>query len=288
MNNNQWIRVSPSTSCPICGKPDWCLLARDQSAAICARIESSKRCGAAGYLHRLDDRLAAPIRLNVRAIEVASVMRDWASLVGQCQAAINGDDVASLARELGVDHRALLRLGVGRFGRLWAFPHEDGTGRISGVHLRTPDGRKPYVRGSRPGIATPLDLGECAPLLVTEGESDCAAALSLGFDAVARPGCGSSLTALLTFFRKRQPPAAVIIGDNDESGVRGAHDLATSLGLICRSVRIIFPPPYVKDLRAWVRAGANAADVRDAIAGASPISPQLHVRVMDRNRRNYT
>ena len=41
--------------CPVCGKPDWCLVAEDGSAAICARIEegSVKRCGDAGWLHIL-------------------------------------------------------------------------------------------------------------------------------------------------------------------------------------------------------------------------------------------
>ena len=44
-----WKRVSRSDPCPICGKPDWCVVAED--AVICARIESLKRCGEAGWLH---------------------------------------------------------------------------------------------------------------------------------------------------------------------------------------------------------------------------------------------
>ena len=39
--------------CPVCGKFDWCLVAADKTAAICPRTESPKRCGDAGYLHRL-------------------------------------------------------------------------------------------------------------------------------------------------------------------------------------------------------------------------------------------
>lgn len=48
-------RVTKRNPCPICGKPDWCLRAEDDSAAICQRISegSVKQCGEAGYLHIL-------------------------------------------------------------------------------------------------------------------------------------------------------------------------------------------------------------------------------------------
>lgn len=50
-------RVSRQNPCPVCGKPDWCLVAKDGSAAICSRIQegSIKRCGDAGWLHRFRD-----------------------------------------------------------------------------------------------------------------------------------------------------------------------------------------------------------------------------------------
>jgi len=46
-------RVSRKSPCPVCSKPDWCLVAEDGSAAICARISdgSVKKCGDAGWLH---------------------------------------------------------------------------------------------------------------------------------------------------------------------------------------------------------------------------------------------
>ncbi|MHC4357133.1 MAG: DUF3854 domain-containing protein, partial [Planctomycetota bacterium] len=51
------LRVDKNHLCPICSKPDWCLIAKDGSAAICARIEdgSVKKCGDAGWLHMLSD-----------------------------------------------------------------------------------------------------------------------------------------------------------------------------------------------------------------------------------------
>ncbi len=52
-----WQRVSRRNPCPVCHKPDWCLIARDGTAAICARIESDRPVGTkgAGWLHRLTD-----------------------------------------------------------------------------------------------------------------------------------------------------------------------------------------------------------------------------------------
>jgi len=59
MNSNKalnWIRVNNHNPCPVCGKPDWCLISRIGQTAICARIESSRPAGdkGAGWLHNLD------------------------------------------------------------------------------------------------------------------------------------------------------------------------------------------------------------------------------------------
>lgn len=55
----RWARVDRRNPCPICGKPDWCLLSRDGGKAICARIESDRPAGnrGAGWTHNLDSSL---------------------------------------------------------------------------------------------------------------------------------------------------------------------------------------------------------------------------------------
>jgi len=60
--NSKWIRVTRNNPCPVCNKPDWCLVAQDGKVVICARIESDKPAGnkGAGWLHYLDSALPIP------------------------------------------------------------------------------------------------------------------------------------------------------------------------------------------------------------------------------------
>ena len=52
---SKWVRVNRHNPCPVCDKPDWCLIAQDGKAAICARIESDRPAGnkGAGWIHTL-------------------------------------------------------------------------------------------------------------------------------------------------------------------------------------------------------------------------------------------
>lgn len=54
-----WVRTSEETPCPLCGKPDWCMLSAenpsDPRAVVCGRVKEGavKDLGTAGYLHIL-------------------------------------------------------------------------------------------------------------------------------------------------------------------------------------------------------------------------------------------
>ena len=56
MSKDDWVHVSEKRPCPICGKPDWCLIAKDGGAAICPRTPSGKQAGEAGYWHPIGER----------------------------------------------------------------------------------------------------------------------------------------------------------------------------------------------------------------------------------------
>jgi DNA primase len=59
-NKKQWLRVRKASPCPICGKPDWCLISQDGKSVICARIESQKPAGKAGWIHNLENGITLP------------------------------------------------------------------------------------------------------------------------------------------------------------------------------------------------------------------------------------
>ena len=67
---SKWVRVTKHNRCPVCDKPDWCLISEDGKAAICARIESANPVGnkGAGWIHRLDT--ARPLPPPTSRLEV--------------------------------------------------------------------------------------------------------------------------------------------------------------------------------------------------------------------------
>lgn len=280
-------RVSRQNPCPICKKPDYCLVSSDGSAAICPRMDQGavKRIGEAGWLHRLRDRddwrdfrrrapmlaIAPPPRCKPgEAGDFGATARAWARSVSA--AALEG-----FARELGVSADSLGRLGVGWSAghSAWAFPMHDPAGRIVGVRLRFGNGEKLSVKGGHEALFIPSGMpGPGAPwpdgarLYVAEGASDTAALLTIGLRAVGRPSCTGGTRYIVELSRGR---STVIVADVDEPGRKGAKALADVLRMHCPDARIIFPPLGAKDIRDAVKRGATRADVERAVALAAPI-----------------
>ncbi len=316
-----WQRVSKRRPCPVCGKPEWCLYAGPDNAptaAICARTESPKRCGEAGWLHilRRDGPTWSP---RVRRIELSAARTaltpgpspngrgeiDFNKLAADCVAAVQPEALDKLAASLGVSVESLRRLGVGWSAqhRAWTFPMQNADGAVLGIRLRLPGGKKISVKGGHEGlflpsphpnplpegegtrVENPLPKGERADdmLLVAEGPTDCAALLDMGFDAVGRPSCEGGVKLLVELVRNQKPSGVVIVADSDAPGQRGAETLAIVLLAYSQSVRIISPPARFKDLRAWRQGGAMAADVQQAIDAA----PVRKLRVLIRRKAGH-
>ncbi len=166
-------------------------------------------------------------------------------------------------------------LRVSAASATYSFPMCDATGEVLGIRLRASAGEKWSVSGGHEGLFIPRDLPQGGELLITEGPTDCATLLDLGFAAVGRPSCTGGVKLLVELAQQQKPSSVIIVADADAPGERGANALASVLSVYVRCLQIITPPIGVKDARAWKQAGATAAEVRAAI-DAAPIR-QLNI-----------
>jgi len=283
-----WQRVSKMHPCPICERLDWYLLTSiegNPTAVICAHVESKKRCGDAGWLHRLRDDESWQ-RTHRRTVGVPTPhqtsLPDIVGLAKRYAAGILSEAVNRLADDLGLSAKSLRRLCMGSSAehRAYTFPMADGAGNVLGIRLRLHCGRKLSVRDGKEGLFIPGDLPDAGPLLICEGPTDAAAMLDLGFATVGRPSCSGGMRFLVDLAQRRRAAELVIVGDNDESdaGQRRAENLASVLVAFSASVRVIAPPTNSKDAREWKLRGATHADVKVVIDAA----PVRHLTIRSR------
>jgi hypothetical protein len=146
IEGGRWERVRRGRPCPVCRRPDWCLIARDGTEAICPWVESSRRFGGAGWLHILTPTPWREWIPRVRLVPVAARPEagEFAALAEAYRQAASDSAVGRLGRELGLTAESLRQLGVGWSAehRAWSFPMTDGRGNVVGIRLRTPRGRK--------------------------------------------------------------------------------------------------------------------------------------------------
>ncbi len=115
-----WQRVSRSWPCPVCGKADWCVYAGPDDSptvALCARVESPKRVGEAGWLHVLRDD-GSPRRPSRRTVPTAApaigaAAIDFGRMAEQYRGILHPGALRTLADSLGVSVESLCRLGIG-------------------------------------------------------------------------------------------------------------------------------------------------------------------------------
>lgn len=280
MNTPEWIRVSRVTPCPICSKFKWCSISEDGAVAICMRLESPKPCRNGGWLHRLTDKNDRSLTRRF-VIKPEESVADLSALAVQYQKALTADRLAKFAESLvlSVESLTALQVGWATDHVAWSFPMTaPSTGQIVGIRLRAPDGSKFAVKGGKEGLFIPtIESVPGAPLIVTEGATDAAAILDLGFEnVVGRPSCTGGIKHLIELIRSHNTNAVVIVADADERGRCGAANLASALRVYVPAVQVIEPPAGVKDLRAWKQAGATRADVNQIIQ-AAPIQ-RLSIR----------
>ncbi len=279
--------VSASNPCPVCKKPDWCLVAPDGSAAICQRVESAKRCGDAGWLHRLAE--PAPTRPPAPT-KKPTAPKDWQALAAKFTTNLDADRRLKLAAKLGLPVGALdalPRLGFNpddSAGACFTFPEFDAAGNVVGLLRRFCDGSKKAMHGSKRGLTLPTGWRDRpGPVFVVEGPTDAAALTAAGLAAVGRPSNTGGVGMLADLLRDLDPGRAIVVGENDQTatgwpGRDGALTVARGVSAALRcSIRWALPPADAKDVRDWLTADARAAvpwgergaDLRDHLAGAA-------------------
>lgn len=261
---DKWVRVRRGNLCPICGHDSWCLISQDGETVICARTESDRAAGKAGWIHRMGPDAPKP-KAAPKPKRAALPTPEIEALAIRCYQQCQHPEL--LANELGVSVASMRECGLGYDGRCWTHPEFNADRRIIGLKLRPPAGKKFYVSGSHPGITWPKGIGKdlSQPLLICEGFSDTSAARDMGFDVLGRPACrhgGEIILEVVT--RVLRYRTIWIIADNDppdkvtgvSQGLDGGQQLAAILVKAGKLVKMLHPP-LTKDIRSWYQAGAT-------------------------------
>ena len=230
---------------------------------ICMRVQSDKpvqfRDGGQGWLHPLGECKVQFVPEPPRPkLDVMSLIEFWES-------DLKRKNNIKLALKIGVSVGALNSLGcvwTDQF-RAWAFPMRDGNGNYTGIRLRSDTGFKWSVKNSRQGLFIPKVYNPSEYLIVCEGPTDTAAALTIGLFAVGRPHCSGGIEDLRVFCRWNKIRRVVVVADKDDAGLRGAEMLSRHLPI--DSTILILP---AKDMRDFVNQGGTEMMIQSLIKGA--------------------
>lgn len=314
MPDTNWKRVNRHLPCPVCGKPDWCVYTGPDTSphtVICMRVEggSTRQTDNGGFVHHLKEVGPACHNQGSRYAVLKQSDTDnrfLADASKQFAGAVTEEELSRLADELGVTSTSLRDLGVGRASRddlagvgthcrsaaCWSFPMHDGDGGVVGLHLRTETGEKFSAKGSRLGLFHPGAIAGSDLLIATEGMSDTAAVLSVGLESVGRPSALGGIENMVKLVKRSKPETVAVVADNDQPnsdgrsiGIEGARRLAGALAMYAPAVKVISPPAEIKDVRAWVRAGAGRDEIKQAINAAPAWGVRVSGRCCGRHNR---
>lgn len=216
---------------------------------------------------------------------------DWRATIERLRGKLTPKRLDALAESTGVpaDAWAKLQPGWADAGELrtmmargagwdqdypdgaWAFAEHDGRGKVVGLSLRAPDGRKGAPAGSKRGLIVPTGGQDAGLTLIVEGASDVAACCALGLSAVGRPSNRAGAGDLAELLDGCD---VLVVGENDAKdggawpGRDGAKSVAQGIaGRWGEPVSWTLPPTDAKDMRGYLLATISAGlDMTDADA----------------------
>jgi hypothetical protein len=262
---HQWFRVNRDRHCVVCDHDDWCTYS--DLGACCMRVESSKPMRNGGWLHGAGSSTAeqSPYKRQMTGSSPAPPIVDFGKLIDRWRKEKAGE-LEPLAATLGVKQRDLVDLHAcwAPDYHAFAFPMFNADGNVVGIRLRN-EQFKWSVKGSHPGLFIPfnaINRVSMTQILITEGPTDTASALTLGFFAIGRPACRGCEQMVVDVLKQLRVTEIVIVYDNDEHldktgrrirpGPRGAEELALKIPFRCSR----FVPP-TKDLREFLTLGGT-------------------------------
>jgi DNA primase len=121
--------------------------------------------------------------------------------------------------------------------------------KVIGIKCRNMTGKKWCLKGSKLGLYVPKSYSDQMTVYVMEGESDTAAALSAGLNAIGVPSASACVQMLIQFLGNQK---TILVADNDShrAGIEGAMEKARRMN---GNANVALNPKY-KDFREWYNA----------------------------------
>lgn len=256
--------------CPVCNKPDGCLVADDGTACICARIEegSIRKVGQGnfrgGYLHVFEGFKPK----SYVAPEAPDI--NWNSrMTSQAHNLLSHrKEFAALCHDININPIAALRFNVGWLKDWLTIPIYSKAGEISGIQRRAKKAKR-YMEWSGVGVFVPTTFFQhrSRTMAVCEGWTDAIAAICYGYNPVAKMNafCGNDE---VLYFAEHHPTVnrVILFADNNSDGVGedGARETAGMLDeSLCDFETKVVVTPRDDLRRCWL----NRMDIEEVIGG---------------------
>ncbi len=250
--------------CPVCDKPDGCLIADDGSACICARIQkgSVKKVGkpfVGGYLHILGD--FKPLRYVVPPKKKVD-WNKWTVKFAK-QLINNREAFGKLCQSIGLNPISALRFYIGWHKGWLTVPVYSMMRKVSGIQRRQ-GSTKRYMKHSGMGVFVPSAFFQnpSNTLAVCEGWTDTVAALEYGYNAIGKVNAYVGNEEVVMYVKTHPTIQRVIVfADNDQDGVGLAGAVETEELLVEEdfTTKVVLTPE--KDLRACKQKGMTIQEV---------------------------
>lgn len=255
-----WVRTKRGLACPVCKKVGWCLLHMDGKKVICPRVRSLTKIKS-GYIHKVYDNGLLNTKKAVRHRSNRRI--NWRNLVRLYTNPPTDVHLSDLSRKLSLSIETLQKFSVGWDREAWTIPAKNGIQEIIGIQRRFPDGSKLWVpRSDGQGLFIPVMKSAEGNVFVTEGWTDAAVFVELGFRALGRASCDTGVEHLKDFLHGHPLVSRfTLVGDNDPKnihgnvGQKGINTLARDLYGQKVDIAVLDIPAKYKDARQWYTQG---------------------------------